>query len=345
MFCVTAIRCLTASYLGTRNTVHSAETWGETCQFALVTQQSTPHRRVCERVRVLVCVCTSLYNMCVCIDMVHCIALFTRCRMTLCVCGDPVWYLKVSESWPWAVWVWATAPSQVKANNTSNVLQCICRSVYLSVYPHVLTSFPLSSFQCLIVCSAWVTSTSLQRPRWASSALHAWPKWSWEWPAGGSRTAMLSPNPTLAWCWRCSRTGSGLRYGRRWMEVWSVSLSVMVTVVNTTVLKGCAQWILSNSSRCEFGSMCLRAALFGNWKMLFVNCSGAPQSPQNDLSILDLDSCSVECFAFFFCDYMCWTTLCSSFFFPWPDEPVCLSVCQLGPVTCKAFLHFSVVKP
>lgn len=132
MFCVTAIRCLTASYLGTRNTVHSAETWGETCQFALVTQQSTPHRRVCERVRVLVCVCTSLYNMCVCIDMVHCIALFTRCRMTLCVCGDPVWYLKVSESWPWAVWVWLLSQSH-RTFSSQGKQHFKCTAVHLSI--------------------------------------------------------------------------------------------------------------------------------------------------------------------------------------------------------------------
>ncbi len=88
--------------------------------------------------------------------------------------------------------------------------------IFLNPMSFLTLSYPLYSlffsFQCVIVCSAWATSMSLQKPHWALSALHVWPKWSWGWPAVASRTAMPSPNPTLVWCWRCNRTGSGLRY-------------------------------------------------------------------------------------------------------------------------------------
>lgn len=103
---------------------------------------------------------------------------------------------------------------------------CLCKVEVVN-----LVSFFLSFSPTL--CSEWVTSMSLQRPRWASSALHVWPKWSCEWPAGASRIVTLSPNLTRAWCWRCSRMASGLRYchlkrncDRRGEEAASVHLPI-----------------------------------------------------------------------------------------------------------------------
>lgn len=106
----------------------------------------------------------------------------------------------------------ATASARVKARGGFKCAAAFCVFSHCPSctpsFSHFSTTTPPPS-----VCSAWATSTSLRRPRWASSALRAWPKWSWEWPAGESPTVTLSPSPTRVWCWRCSRTGSGSRYG------------------------------------------------------------------------------------------------------------------------------------
>lgn len=92
------------------------------------------------------------------------------------------------------------------------------------------------------VCSAWATSTSLRRPRWASSALRAWPKWSWEWPAGESPTVTLSPSPTRVWCWRCSRTASGSRYGSLLYSASQISIHFNITLLTKHLLKSSMQF-------------------------------------------------------------------------------------------------------
>lgn len=125
------------------------------------------------------------------------------------------------------------------------------------------------------VCSAWATSTSLRRPHWASSALRAWPKWSWEWPAGESPTVTLSPSPTRAWCWRCSRTDSGSRYGSLLYSAPHTSIHFNTTLLTKHLLKSSMQfydcgvfsinwtWHFWNDSRRQRCSLTSLSIIFG----------------------------------------------------------------------------------
>lgn len=161
-----------------------------------------------------------LEHVCVCLGLAACAA----GALQLCVFRDLLWYSMASESWPWTVTVWCvcvlTQGHCVCPSECEWCIKCVAAhgawSLLISL-PRVATPStpprPSPISDPPKVRSAWATSTSRRRPRWASSALHAWPKWSWGWPAGESPTGTPSPSPTHAWCWRCSLTGSGSRYG------------------------------------------------------------------------------------------------------------------------------------
>lgn len=200
---VTLISCLIAFYLWNLDTVSSwnlrrnLQNNSALCYISIFAWENMCLQRVCVAQVDRVCACAAG-------------------ALQLCVSRDLLWYSMAPESWPWAVTVCVLTQGHC-ISPSEGERRFKCAAALCSVNPTARVAPNLLPFQLPppppSVCSAWATSTSLRRPRWASSAPHAWPKWSWEWPAGESPTATLSPSPTHAWCWRCSRTGSGSRYG------------------------------------------------------------------------------------------------------------------------------------